>query len=136
MTIGMSSARPVRQRRAVVVVVAGRRLALPAETVVEVGELESFTPLPCDDPAHVGVGLYRDRVVPVVDLVRHAALDIPSPAVTAGAVCVIARTLRGEVAFPIDSVVGLEASDRGDGDTAIAVDPNRRPGSHGEDRPR
>jgi hypothetical protein len=55
---------------------------------------------------------------------------------TAGTICVIANTRLGEVAVPVDDVVGLDTHDGGQVADTTIIDPNRLLGHHGEDRRR
>jgi chemotaxis signal transduction protein len=95
-----------RRRNFVVVIVAGRRLAVEAGRIAEVAKLEPPVPVPCDDPRNAGVTFYRDELLPVVDLAAGAASG-PRPQTP---LSLVARTTDGLVAIRIDQVCGLEAS--------------------------
>jgi chemotaxis signal transduction protein len=103
-----------------VVAVAGRRLAVKAGDLVEVAQVDRATWVPCRDPALLGVALHRDRPVPVVDVRRR--LDLGA----AGAppwLCVFVRTAAGEVAVPVETVVGFgPASGTRPGDDGPCLD--------------
>lgn len=96
----------VPRRRVVVFALAGRRFALPAERVVEVARVSTYTPLPCENPAHLGVVSHRDSVIPLLDLARELgarrADSLQSPGL-----CLFCMTELGEIACPVDQVVGL-----------------------------
>ena len=81
------------------------RFFVRPERISEVARLETYTPLPCTDPANLGVILHRERVIPLVDL--GPRLGILAGPVTLPTLCVILRTDLGEVASPVDEVLGL-----------------------------
>ncbi len=88
----------------VVVAVGGRRFALPGPRVREITRIDAVTPVPCDDPANLGVALHRERVLPLVDLRRRLGLGPAEPG-PRPPLCVVARTADGDVGFPIDAVL-------------------------------
>jgi chemotaxis signal transduction protein len=94
-----------RRRNFVVVIVAGRRLAVEAGRIAEVAKLEAPIPVPCDDPRNAGVTFYRDQLLPVVDLAAGAAAGARAQA----PLSVVARTSDGLVAIRVDQVCGLES---------------------------
>jgi chemotaxis signal transduction protein len=122
--------------RAVVVTIADRRVAFAAGDVVEIAEISGFTPLPCEEPAHLGVALYRDRIVPVVNLARRLDRAFTVLPLAAGATCVIVRTRSGDVAFPVDGVVGVRAYGSDIAGDITLLDPDRLVSEHGENRRR
>ncbi len=84
----------------------GARFAIPASQILEIAPVDSYTPLPCEDSTHLGVVLHRDEVVPLVDLGR--ALRARPSRASLPSLCVFAKTTLGEIAFPIDRVLGVE----------------------------
>jgi chemotaxis signal transduction protein len=112
-------ARPAREqtgvaqrRNFVVVVVAGRRLAVETARIAEVAKLEPPVPLPCEDPRNAGVTFYRDELLAVVDLAAGA--PAPPSARTEAPLSLVARSADGLVAIVVDQVCGLESA-RGTG---------------------
>jgi chemotaxis signal transduction protein len=106
-----------------VVALGDRRLAVPAGQIVEVARIESFTPLPCEDPVNLGVVLHRDAFIPLVDLARRLGARRPGP-VGLPTLCLFVETAIGEVSFPVDRVLGLETvSDRGLDPALTVLDP-------------
>jgi hypothetical protein len=72
--------------------------------LVEVAQVDGVTWVPCRDPALLGVALHRDRVVPVVDVGRRiGAGPVDGPPW----LCVFVRTAGGEMAVPVERVVGF-----------------------------
>ncbi|MFB3818191.1 MAG: chemotaxis protein CheW [Candidatus Methylomirabilales bacterium] len=84
-----------------------RRFALPAACILEVVRVQACTRVPCPDPTRLGVMLYRDSIVPLLDL--GPALGAPPRGAAAPGLCVVARTAWGEVGFPIDGVLGIQS---------------------------
>lgn len=84
----------------------GRAFALPGARVAEIAQVDRITAIPCDDPATVGVTLHRDRVIPLLDLPRRLGLPGRRRRADAG-LCLFVRTDRGELGFPIDTVLGF-----------------------------
>jgi chemotaxis signal transduction protein len=125
-------------RSALVIAIGGRRFAVPVSQVVEVAWNVTCTPVPCDDSASLGVALHRGRLIPVLELARRLGAKRSGPADRPGA-WVFVRGTDGEVGFPVDEVVGLDASpweQLPEGVTPIdsatlageyAQDPHRRP---------
>jgi chemotaxis signal transduction protein len=98
---------PAARTRNVTVFALGKRcFALPAGQVVEITRVPSFTPLPCEDPAHLGVVVHRETVIPLVDLGLQLGVCRPCSAHAPG-LCLFFRTTLGEIACPIDQVLGL-----------------------------
>ena len=61
--------RPAPAPASVLVVSVGdRRIAIPARRIVEVAGIAGHTPLPCEDPANLGVVVHRDALIPLIDL--------------------------------------------------------------------
>lgn len=90
----------------VVFVVGGRRFAVPGVQVIEVARVEVLTPLASEDGAVLGVVLHGGRVVSVLDPSRRLGLSR-----VAGAppwLCLFVRGRAGDVAFPVDAVLGFE----------------------------
>lgn len=84
----------------------GTRFAVPAQQVVEVIKIGGYAPLPCESPAHLGLVVHRDAVIPLVDL--GMLLDIPRPgAIRFPILCMILKGDSGAVACPVDQVLGL-----------------------------
>lgn len=96
----------IPRRTVVVFSLVDRRFALPAERVVEVAKVSGYTPLPCENAAHLGVVYHRETVIPLVDVGRlmgvRGLASFPSPGL-----CFFCRTERGEIAFPVDRIFGL-----------------------------
>jgi chemotaxis signal transduction protein len=122
---------PAAPRRTIVVVdVRGRRLAAPAERVVEVARTGRYTRVPCEDPSNLGVVMHRGAVVPLVDV--GTRLGVPA-APSVPDLCLFLRTQLGEIGVPIDQVVGLEpAPDGGLPEGVTLLDGSVLGGSHGQ----
>jgi chemotaxis signal transduction protein len=105
-----TSASPV-ESLAVFALGAGR-FALPAARILEVIRLEACTRVPCPDPTRLGVMLYRDTVVPLLDL--GPALGGPPRRAPVPGLCVVARTDCGKVGFPIDRVLDIQPGGQAD----------------------
>jgi chemotaxis signal transduction protein len=90
-----------------VVSVGDRRIAIPARRIVEVARVAGYTSLPCDDASNLGVVVHRDALIPLVDLAPRLGARRFAPVKLPG-LCVFVETDVGEVAFPIDRVLGLE----------------------------
>jgi purine-binding chemotaxis protein CheW len=99
---------PTSTRRPPVVMCAlgEQKFAVPVERVVEVARVASYTRLPCGDPTNLGVVLYRERLVPLVDLRPRLGLARAGTG-TPPHLCVFVRSDAGEVGFPVDGVLGL-----------------------------
>lgn len=89
----------------------GSRFAVPARHVLEVVKIDGYAPLPCESPAHLGLVLHRESVIPLVDL--GMLLEIPrSGPIRFPTLCLVLRDESGAVACPVDQVLGLaNASD-------------------------
>jgi chemotaxis signal transduction protein len=84
------------------------QLALPAHQVAAVAEVAGCTPIPSSDPALLGVARVGRRLLPLVD--AHRRLHLAGQALTAfPRTCVVVNGALGEVAFPIDAVLGLRS---------------------------
>jgi chemotaxis signal transduction protein len=105
-----------------VVSVGDRRIAIPAGRIVEVARVAGYTPLPCDDAANLGVVVHRDALIPLVDLAPRLGARRFAPVKLPG-LCVFVETEVGEVAFPIDRVLGLEPVRDGGPDAVPVLDP-------------
>ncbi len=114
-----------------VVAVGDRRVALPAARIVEVARIGGYTPLPCEDPANLGVVLHRDALVPLVDVAPRIGARRAGP-IGAPALCVFVETETGVVGFPIDRVLGLEPARDGGADGVPILDPAVPGGGHAE----
>jgi hypothetical protein len=86
----------------------GARFAIPAAQILEIARIGSYTPLPCEDPTHLGVVLHRDAIVPLVDLGR-ALRARPVRAAIPG-LCVFARTTLRWGRSPFRSIRCWESS--------------------------
>jgi chemotaxis signal transduction protein len=84
----------------------GAHFAVPAAQVAEIASLGAYTPLPCEDPAHLGVVLHRERIIPLVDLGARLGVRRTDPLPFPG-LCLFLKTALGEIACPIDRVLGL-----------------------------
>jgi chemotaxis signal transduction protein len=104
-----------------VVSVGDRRIAIPARRIVEVARVGGYTPLPCEDPSNLGVVVHRDALIPLVDLAPRLGARRFAPVKLPG-LCVFVETEVGEVAFPIDRVLGLEPA-RDGADAVPLLDP-------------
>ena len=93
------------RRSFVVVIVAGRRLAVEAARIAEVAKLDAPVRLPCDDPRNAGVIFYRDALLAVVDLAAGSG----SGARAGTPLSLIVRNAEGLVAILVDQVCGLES---------------------------
>ena len=115
--------RPAPPPASVLVVSVGdRRIAIPARRIVEVARIAGHTPLPCEDPANLGVVVHRDALIPLVDLALRLGARRFAPVKLPG-LCVFVETEVGEVAFPIDRVLGLEPVRDGGSDAVPVLDP-------------
>lgn len=107
-SVPVSLAPSTPKRDAVLFAIGGSRFALPGPSVVETATVTAYTPIRAEDPANLGVTLYRERVIPLVDLDRR--LDArSSPLPTPPWRCLFVKTGLGEVGFPIDQLLGLQA---------------------------
>jgi chemotaxis signal transduction protein len=102
--------KPVTPPPSLLVVALGdRRVAVPAARIAEVARIATYTPLPCEDPTVLGVVVHRETLIPLVDLAprlgarRAGSVKLPG-------LCLFVETDAGEVGFPIDRVLGLEAA--------------------------
>ena len=90
------------------VAVGGRRLAVHGSGVSEIARVAMVTPVPCDDPAILGLAVHRGRIVPLLDLRRRlgdGATGLPPW------LCLFVQTSGGDVVgVPIDAVVGFGAT--------------------------
>ncbi|HEV8307638.1 MAG TPA: chemotaxis protein CheW [Methylomirabilota bacterium] len=122
---------PLRRQNVVLFGLEGHRFALPARDIVEVARIESYTPLPCEDPAHLGVVLHREHVIPLVDVGPRLGLRRPRPAVRPR-LCVFVRAAAGELGLPVDEVLGFR---HGPGEAPreeVLLDPDGLGGSYGQ----
>jgi len=97
----------VDTRALMLIAVGGRRVAVHGGEVSEIARVTAVTPVPCDDPAILGVAIHRGHIVPVVDLARRlgeAAAGVPPW------LCLFVRSIGGDVGVPIDAVLGFGAS--------------------------
>jgi chemotaxis signal transduction protein len=101
-----SQAKTVPTRTVAVFALNGRHFAVSAEQVIEVVRIATYTPLPCEDPAHLGVVLHRETVIPLVDLGPQLGVPCPHPVQSPG-LCLLLRTDSGKIACPIEQVLGL-----------------------------
>jgi len=124
---------PAASRRNVVVVgVHERRFAVAADRVVEVARIGAYTPVPCEDPANLGVVMHRGGLVPLIDVGARLGLR-PVARLALPGFCLFVRTHLGEVGVPIDQIVGLESSvDGALPEGVAALDPSALGGRHGE----
>ena len=104
-----SQIRTAPRRAVVVFALDGRHFAVAADRVVEVANVASYTPLPCENPAHLGVVLHREALVPWVDLGWQVGVCRPDRLQSPG-LCLFLNTDSGEVACPVDRVLGLTAA--------------------------
>jgi len=90
-------------RRALMLVALGnRRVAVNGGEVTEIARISAVTPVPCDDPAILGVALHRGRIVPLVDLRRRlgdGATGLPP------FLCLFTQRGGADIGVPIDSVL-------------------------------
>ena len=83
-------------------------MAVHGGEVSEVAKVSVVTPVPCDDPAILGVTLHRGRIVPLMDLRRRlgdGATGLPP------FLCLFTRSGGADLGVPIDSVLGFGAAD-------------------------
>jgi chemotaxis signal transduction protein len=104
-----------------VVSVGDRRIAIPARWIVEVARVAGYTPLPCEDASNLGIVLHRDTLIPLVDLAPRLGARRFAPVKLPG-LCVFVESEVGEVAFPIDRVLGLEPVREGGADSVPMLD--------------
>lgn len=93
----------------VVFALRGKRFAVAPGQIIEIVRIDSYTPLPCEDTTNLGVVLHRDRVIPLVDLRPGLGIRGGGP-LSLPMLCVFALGNLGEVAFPVDQVLGLASS--------------------------
>ena len=98
-------------RNALVFRLGERRLALAAEQVATVAEVATCTPIPTADSTLLGVGRVGARLLPLID--AHRRMRVGAPPATFPSTCLVVKSALGEVAFPIDEVVGLQAMRNG-----------------------
>ena len=60
--------------------VGGTRVAVPPERIVGIVRLRSYTPLPSEDAAALGVAMQRNRVIARLDLGLRLGIDGSRPA--------------------------------------------------------
>ncbi len=108
----------------------GAYFRLAPDRIVEVTPVEGYTRLRCQDPANLGVVLHRDRVIPLVD--PGPRLGIGSATPTFPTLCVIVLTDRGEVAVPVDEVLGFAPLDHGAASRDVILKLDRAGESHGQ----
>jgi purine-binding chemotaxis protein CheW len=96
----------VRARRACVVSVGGRTLAVDVHEAREVTMLEALTPVPAAPSPLLGVANLRGSVLAVAD--ARPTLGLPPRALEAGAPAIVLAAGGLEAAIPIDGVLGLE----------------------------
>ena len=94
------------RRRACVVSLAGRALAVDVCDAREVMTLDTLGPVPGAPPPLLGLANLRGRVVPVAD--ARAVLALPPRAAKPGGVAIVLAAADLEAAVPIDAVLGLE----------------------------
>lgn len=116
---------PVQRRNAVGFSLGGRRFSVPASQVLEITRVSSYTTIPCEDSANLGVVIHRDHLIPLVDLSRRLGVacvgDVQLPAL-----CLLVTTDLGELGLLLDQVMGFEsASDEGPADDVTRLDLNR-----------
>lgn len=95
-------------RALMVVAVGSRRVAVRNSEVSEVARVASVTPVPCDDPAILGVALHRGRIVPLVDLRRRLG---DGPTGFPPFLCLFAKSGGADIGVPIDAMLGFSAAD-------------------------
>jgi chemotaxis signal transduction protein len=86
----------------------GVKFALPAADILEIVRLAAYTPVPCEDPALLGIVLHRDGIVPFLDL--GTALGAPPRRAEVPGLSVVVKTPLGRVAFAIDRILGVEVA--------------------------
>lgn len=96
------------RHNAVVFAIGGRRLALPSPRIVEIATVATYTPIRAEDPANLGVTLHHERVIPLIDLGRRLNARL-SPLPNPPWLCLFVNTGFGEVGFPIDQLLALQA---------------------------
>jgi chemotaxis signal transduction protein len=114
--------KPAPPASVLVVSVGDRRIAIAARRIIEVARIAGFTRLPCDDASNLGILVHRDALVPLVDLAPRLGARRFAPVKLPG-LCVFVETELGEVAFPIDRVLGLEPVRDGGPDAVPLLDP-------------
>jgi chemotaxis signal transduction protein len=94
------------RRRACVVSLGGRTLAVDVCDAREVMTLDTLGAVPGAPPPLLGLANLRGRVVPVTD--ARAALALPPRAARPGGVAIVLVAADLEAAVPIDAVLGLQ----------------------------
>jgi len=95
-------------RALMVVAIGNRRVAVKGDEVAEIARIAVVTPVPCDDPAILGVALHRGRIVPLVDLRRRlgdGATGLPP------FLCLFTQSGGADIGVPIDSVLEFGPAD-------------------------
>jgi hypothetical protein len=95
-------------RALMVLAVGNRRVAVRGGEVSEIARVAMVTPVPCDDPAILGVTLHRGRIVPLVDLRRRlgdGATGLPP------FLCLFTQSGGADIGVPIDAMLGFGAAD-------------------------
>lgn len=117
--------RPVQRHNAVAFSLGVRRFSVLADQVLEITRISSYTTIPCEDSANLGVVIHRDRLIPLVDLSRRLGVarvgDVQFPAL-----CLLVKTDLGELGLLLDQVMGFESSsDEEPADNVTRLDLNR-----------
>jgi chemotaxis signal transduction protein len=99
-------------RNALVFRLGSTHLALPADRVAVVGEVDSVTRIPSADPTLLGVGRVGARLLALIDAHRRMRVVAPAPGAFPWT-CLVVKGTFGEVAFPVDAVLGLHAMANG-----------------------
>jgi chemotaxis signal transduction protein len=85
------------------------RFAVPETQVAEITRIAAVTAVPAEDPTMLGVVVYGDEVVAVVDLGCRLGARDQGPGAPPW-LCLVARTGLGTMAFPIDGLLALAST--------------------------
>lgn len=103
-----------------VVQLAGERVALPADHVESVVEIDAVVPVPLVAPHIAGLSALRSRVLTIID--SHAALELPPPPATDALRQVVIVTVDGHLyGLLVDQVEDVAHPDGGIAPLRVAL---------------
>jgi chemotaxis signal transduction protein len=103
------AARPDEADTMVAFGLGSSRFAVPGAQIAEIRRIEAVTAVPAEDPTLLGVVVYGDEVVAVVDLGCRLGARAQGPGAPPW-LCVVAHTGLGTMAFPIDGLLALAST--------------------------
>jgi chemotaxis signal transduction protein len=103
------AARPDEADRMVAFGLGTSRFAVPGTQIAEIRQIEAVTAVPAEDPTLLGVVVYGDEVVAVVDLGCRLGARAQGPGAPPW-LCVVAHTGLGTMAFPIDGLLAFAST--------------------------